>query len=185
MRISDTAKYALLSALLLSGAESPSLAYEPRPTTSSSSELTPEQWIEHGRRVHGGFGVLIGVGVRIGLDALDQLQAAPRQVDVTYFDTREAPCPCIADGLIIALSASPGQRSLRVAEQPAGPGWYGEALVRHKLSGKAVRYCIRHEGMKALNAAQSQTDPRVRYDAVMTLPLSALVVRSASPSSCG
>lgn len=173
----------LFSALLLWSVSQSSLAHGPTPHTLSN-ELTPEQWIDHGRRVHGGFGVLIGVGIRIGQDALDQLKAKPRQVDVTYFDSPVAPCPCIADGLIVALSASPGQRSFRIAEQPAGQAWYGEVLIRHKQSGEEIRYCIRPEGMKALDAAQRQTDTRVRYDAVMALPLSDLAVRSANPLRC-
>lgn len=183
MRASDIRVRLLLPILLLCAIGQAALAHPPR-SHMPADEPTPEQWIDHGRRVHGGFGVLIGVGIRIGQDALERLGARPRQVDVTYFDSPEAPCPCIGDGLIIAVSASPGQRSFRIAEQTAGKGWYGEVLVRHKHSGEEIRYCVRPEGMKALDAAQSQTNPRIRYDAVMALPLSTLAVRAASPQGC-
>ena len=36
---------------------------------------TPEEWITLGARVHGGFGSFIPVGIRIGLDALQRLDA--------------------------------------------------------------------------------------------------------------
>jgi hypothetical protein len=36
---------------------------------------TPEQWITLGTRVHGGFGSFIPLGIRIGLDAVERLNA--------------------------------------------------------------------------------------------------------------
>src|SRR5262245_19549211 len=47
---------------------------------------TPEEWITLGARVHGGFGAFIPLGIRIGLDALDRLNAKPREIVVTYYD---------------------------------------------------------------------------------------------------
>jgi len=38
------------------------------------------QWVEWGDRVHGGFGSLIALGVRLGNDALVQLKAQRREV---------------------------------------------------------------------------------------------------------
>ncbi len=46
---------------------------------------TPEQWIELGRQVHGGFGFYIALGIRIGLDARERLNAEPRELAVTYY----------------------------------------------------------------------------------------------------
>jgi hypothetical protein len=43
---------------------------------------TPDEWVALGARVHGGFGAFIPLGIRIGLDALDRLQAKPREVSV-------------------------------------------------------------------------------------------------------
>lgn len=145
---------------------------------------TPEQWIDWGSRVHGGFGVLIAVGIRIGQDAQQRLGAQRREVDVTYFDSPLAPCPCIADGLIVALSASPGQRTLRIAPEPAAAGLYGEVLLRHRKTGAQLRYCIRPEAMAALDQIQSRRDFRFRYDAVMAKPAAELFTVSPQPDRC-
>lgn len=51
----------------------------------SRSSETPDQWVELGRRVHGGFGSYIALGIRIGLDAMQRLNATPRTLDVTYY----------------------------------------------------------------------------------------------------
>src|SRR5262249_48718373 len=55
---------------------------------------TPEEWIKLGERVHGAFGAFIPVGIRIGQDALQRLNAQPREVTVTYYDSDRAPCAC-------------------------------------------------------------------------------------------
>ena len=54
---------------------------------------TPEEWITLGARMHGGFGAYIPVGVRIGLDALQRLDAKPRDVTVLYYDSDKAVLP--------------------------------------------------------------------------------------------
>ena len=74
-----------------------------------------DDWIKLGERVHGGFGAFIPVGIRIGRDALQRLKAQPREVAVTYYDSDKAPCACVADGIMIATTASPGQRTLTIA----------------------------------------------------------------------
>jgi len=45
---------------------------------------TAEEWIRLGEQVHGGFGTLIPLGIRIGLDARERLKAAPRELDVGF-----------------------------------------------------------------------------------------------------
>ena len=42
------------------------------------------QWTWLGERVHGAFGAFIPVGIRISQDALQRLNAQPREVTVTY-----------------------------------------------------------------------------------------------------
>ena len=49
--------------------------------TSARAE-TPEQWIELLTRVHGGFGSFLPVGIRIGEDAMQRLNA--RSVSYTH-----------------------------------------------------------------------------------------------------
>jgi hypothetical protein len=50
-------------------------------TTAARSE-SPDEWITLGARVHGGFGTFIPVGIRIGLDALQRLNAKAREMFV-------------------------------------------------------------------------------------------------------
>src|SRR5262245_61709073 len=80
---------------------------------------SPEQWIELGTRIHGGFGAFIPAGIRIGLDALERLKAERRGLTVTFYSGEKAPCPCIADGVMLATQASPGQGTLQVAAEKA------------------------------------------------------------------
>ena len=40
---------------------------------------TPEEWITLGARVHGAFGAFIPLGIKIGLDAVNCLDAKPRE----------------------------------------------------------------------------------------------------------
>ena len=63
---------------------------------------TPTQWIELGVRIHGAFGALIPIGIRIGLDVKERIKADPRWLAVPYYTGEKAPCPCIADGVMLA-----------------------------------------------------------------------------------
>ena len=69
---------------------------------SPARSETREQWIELGARVHGAFGAFIPVGIRIGLDAKERLKADARGLSVTYYNGEKPPCPCVADGVMIA-----------------------------------------------------------------------------------
>ena len=73
---------------------------------------TPDEWIALGARVHNGFGALVAVGVKIGLDAVKRLNAGPGDLKVTYYDGDKSPCACAADGIAIATYSSVGQRNL-------------------------------------------------------------------------
>lgn len=154
------------------------------PSGVRAESPTPEQWIDWGQRVHGGFGVLTAIGIRIGLDAQARLEGERRQFDVTYFHGPLAPCPCIADGLIVVLSASPGQRTLRVVEEATAPGYYAEILIRQRRTGEELRYCIVPEQMAKLDDIQRRPDFRYRYDRVMEFALEDLVTRSPSSERC-
>jgi formylmethanofuran dehydrogenase subunit E len=78
---------------------------------------TPEEWVKLGARVHGGFGSFIPLGIRIGEDAMQRLGAHPRELAVVYYSGEGAPCPCAVDGVMLAVSASPGQGSAQVAAE--------------------------------------------------------------------
>jgi formylmethanofuran dehydrogenase subunit E len=126
-----------------------------------------EEWIALGARVHGGFGAFIPVGIRIGLDALQRLKAAPREVTVLYFDGEKAPCACFADGIMLATVASPGQRTLQIAGEKAPPGVLAVIVVRHRKTGEAVQYTIADSLLPKLGEWNKTLDPKGRYDEVM------------------
>lgn len=103
---------------------------------------TPDEWVELGARVHGGFGSYIALGIRIGLDAMHKLKAQPRDLDVTYYNGLTAPCPCVVDGIMIATVSTPGQNSLRVESTASPPNTFGMVEIRHKRTGETRRYII-------------------------------------------
>jgi formylmethanofuran dehydrogenase subunit E len=70
---------------------------------------TPEEWVKLLSRVHGGFSSFLPVGIRIGSDAMERLKAQPRELAVVYYRGDGVPCPCPADGLMLAIGASPDQ----------------------------------------------------------------------------
>ena len=81
--------------------------------TTANAE-TPVEWIALGARVHGAFGAFIPLGIKIGLDAMNRLNAKPRDLTVVYYDSDRSPCACFADGVAIATHASVGQRTLTI-----------------------------------------------------------------------
>jgi formylmethanofuran dehydrogenase subunit E len=129
---------------------------------------TPEQWITLGARVHGGFGSFIPVGIRIGLNALEALDAKPREVTVVYYDSDKAPCACIADGVAIATLTSVGQRTLQIAAEKAPAGALAVVVVRHKQTGKAVKYTVAESWLTKLAEWNRTMDDKGRFDQVMS-----------------
>jgi formylmethanofuran dehydrogenase subunit E len=128
---------------------------------------TPEEWIALGQRVHGGFGVFIPVGIRIGLASLQRLDAKPREVTVTYYDSDKAPCACIADGVMIATTASPGQRTLTIAAEKAAPGAMAVVVTRSKKTGAEVKYTVAESWLPKLGEWNRALDAAGRYEQVM------------------
>ncbi len=122
------------------------------PAVTARSE-TPDEWITLGHRVHGGFGTYIALGIRIGLDAMQRLKANPRELDVTY-QTGNAPCPCVADGIMLATVATPRQNTLRIASIRASDQ-FGVAIIRHRKTGQTLRYTIPIAGIKPIPVLDS------------------------------
>jgi hypothetical protein len=135
---------------------------------------TREEWIRLGEQVHGGFGTLIALGIRVGQDAQQRLSAGRRELEVVYLDGPSTPCPCVADGILIATSSSPGQNTLRVASDKAAPGLLAEVRFRHRKSGKDAVYRIPMSVMPRMGEWNKTLDPRGRYDAVMGAEASSL-----------
>jgi hypothetical protein len=128
---------------------------------------TPDEWISLGTRVHGGFGSFIPVGIRIGLDALQRLNAKPREVTVVYYDSDKAPCACVADGIAIATVASVGQRTLQIASEKAPAGSMAVIIIRNKQTGQAVKYTIADSWLSKLAEWNRTLDTRGGYDELM------------------
>jgi formylmethanofuran dehydrogenase subunit E len=128
---------------------------------------TQAEWIAIGTRVHGGFGAFIPIGIRIGLDALTRLGAQPRGVTVTFHSGAKAPCPCIADGVMIATQASPGQGTLQVAADKAPEGLLAVVAIRDRKIGAGVRYAIKDEWLAKVIEWNRTLDPAGRYQAAM------------------
>jgi len=83
----------------------------------SASAETPDEWVKLGARVHGGFGSFIPLGIKIGPDVVNRLNAKPHELTVLYYDSDKSPCACFADGIAIATYASVGQRTLKIASE--------------------------------------------------------------------
>jgi formylmethanofuran dehydrogenase subunit E len=128
---------------------------------------SPDDWIKLGTRVHGGFGAFIPAGIRIGLDALERLQAEPRGVSVTFYSGERSPCPCIADGVMLATQASPGQGTVQIAAEKAPAGLLAVVVVRDRKSGRGVRYSVKDIWMARIADWNKALDPMGRYQAVM------------------
>jgi formylmethanofuran dehydrogenase subunit E len=129
---------------------------------------SPEQWIELGTRIHGGFGAFIPAGIRIGLDALERLKAERRGLTVTFYSGEKAPCPCIADGVMLATQASPGQGTLQVAAEKAAAGLLAVVIVRDRKTGAGLRYSVSDAWMAKIVEWNRSLDPAGRYQAAMS-----------------
>jgi hypothetical protein len=128
---------------------------------------TPAEWVALGARVHGAFGSFIPVGIRIGLDALQRLNAEPRGVTVVYYSGPKAPCPCPADGIGLATMASTGQGTLQVASDKAPDDTLGVAVIRNKATGAGAKYTVAVSWLPKLFDMNKNLDPVGRYEAVM------------------
>lgn len=140
------------------------------PIPAPGEKLSTAQWIALGRRVHGGFGSYLAVGIRIGLDASARLQAGPRDLSVLYYDGPQAPCPCAVDGLMLATGATPGQGSLRIAPTKTGRDAFGVAVVSNPKTGESLRYTIPQTLAPTLDRWNRELDETRRFEAAMSAP---------------
>jgi formylmethanofuran dehydrogenase subunit E len=136
--------------------------------SSSSRAESPEEWISLGARVHGAFGTFIPLGIKIGLDAVNRLNAKPRELTVLYYDSDASPCACFADGIAIATYASLGQRTVTMAAEKAPVGTAAVIVIRPRKGGPGYKYTIPLSSLAKLAEMNKTLDPRGRYDAVMS-----------------
>jgi formylmethanofuran dehydrogenase subunit E len=127
---------------------------------------TPEEWVQLGTRVHGFFGGFIPAGIRIGLDAKERLKAEPRGLSIVYYQGEKAPCPCVADGVMLATQASPGQGTVQIAAEKAPAGTMAVIVIRNRKTGEGLRYSIADEWLPKM-LAWNKEEPVQRYNAAM------------------
>jgi formylmethanofuran dehydrogenase subunit E len=135
------------------------------PTTAHAE--TKEEWITLGARIHGAFGPFIPVGIRIGLDAVEKLNADPRGLTVTYYNGTKPPCPCVADGVMIATQASPGQGTLQVSPDKAPDGMMAVIVIKNRKTGEGLRYTVSDEWLPKI-LGWIKSDSSARYDSAMS-----------------
>ena len=135
--------------------------------SSAARAETKDEWISLGARIHGAFGPFIPVGIRIGLDAKEKLHADPRGLTVTYYNGTKPPCPCIADGIMIATQASPGQGTLQIAPEKAPDGLMAVIVIKDRKTGEGLRYTISDEWLPKI-LSWLKSDPSARYDLAMS-----------------
>ena len=127
---------------------------------------TPEEWVQLGIRVHGFFGGFIPAGIRIGLDAAQRLKAEARGLSIVYDQGEKAPCPCIVDGVMLAIQASPGQGTVQVSTEKAPAGLLAVIVIRDRKTGAGLRYTIADEWLPRM-LAWNKLPPLERYDQAM------------------
>ena len=153
--------------------------------TVSGHAETPDEWVTLLTRVHGGFGSFLPVGIRIGEDAMKRLNAKPRELSVLFYQGEGTPCPCAADGIMLAVYASPGQGTLQIATEKSTPGTFAVAVIRPRQGGDGLKYSVPMSVTPKLGQINSTIqEPLKRYEAVMTLPdLFTVETLPAAPSA--
>jgi len=128
---------------------------------------TRDEWIALGARIHGAFGPFIPVGIRIGLDAVEKLKPeAPRDIAVIYYNGTKPPCPCVADGVMLATHASPGQGTLQISSDKAPDGDMAVIVIKNRKTGEGLKYTITDEWLPEI-LGWIKFDPSARYDSAM------------------
>ena len=94
------------------------------------------------------------------------MKADARGLSVTYYHGEKPPCPCVADGVMIATLASPGQGTLQIAPEKAPPGIMAMIVIRNRKTGEAVKYTISDEWLPKI-LGWNKSGPPDRYDAAM------------------
>ena len=64
---------------------------------------------------------------------------------MTYYNGIKPPCPCVADGVMIATQASPGQGTLQISPERAPDGFMAVIVIKNRKTGDGLRYAISDE----------------------------------------
>ena len=102
---------------------------------------------------------------------MKRLGAKPRELTVLFYQGEGTPCPCAADGVGLAVYASPGQGTLHVATEKSQPGTFAVVVIKPRKGGDGLKYTVPMSVMPKLGQINSTIqDPLGRYDAVMAIP---------------
>ena len=137
--------------------------------SSSSFAQTHEQWTEWGERVHGGFGSLIALGIVVGNDSLVRLNAQRRDVTVEYTDGNNSPCACVLDGITISVSASLGQRTIKLNDYRTEDGLLARIKFTNKKTNQSIVYELPMSVMPMMANINKDYAPNKRLEAVLKL----------------
>jgi len=97
---------------------------------ASASAETPEEWVKLLTRVHGGFGLFLPVGIKIGEDAMRRLNAKPRELMVTFYQGEGTP-PALAQPMASCSRSMPAPARYHGAAVT-------DAIIKSAASSKVV-----------------------------------------------
>lgn len=146
------------------------LAAQAHDISAKNTDRSAGEWIALGETVHGGFGSHIALGIRIGQDALHRLNARRRDVDVSVTEGKNAPCACVADGVMVATSASPGQKTLTVNAKSQDTGYLVVIEVKNRTTGATASYRVPSSMIEPLATMNPGKSARQRFEAVFAMP---------------
>jgi hypothetical protein len=90
---------------------------------------------------------------------------------VPFYQGEGTPCPCAADGVMLAVYASPGQGSLQIAPEKSTADTFAVVVIRLRDGGDGFKYTVPKSIMPKLDEINKTIqDPLGRYTAVMALP---------------
>ena len=102
---------------------------------------------------------------------MKRLNAKPRELSVLFYQGEDTHCPCAADGVMLAVYASPGQGTLQIASERSPPGSFAMVVIKPRKGGDGFRYTVPMSFMPKLGQINSTIQDMVeRYKAVMALP---------------
>jgi len=100
---------------------------------------------------------------------MQRLGAERRELLVSYTDGAESPCPCVLDGVGIAVSASLGQRTLTLEPGRTATGLLGRVSITHKKSGRTLTYQLPQSALPLMLAINRDEKGVGRFEAVMKI----------------
>ena len=73
---------------------------------------------------------------------MKRLDAKPRELSVLFYQGEGTPCPCAADGVMLAVYASPGQGTLQIASEKSAAGTFAVVVIKPRKGGDGLKYTV-------------------------------------------